>query len=312
MVGTQIHSPRRRAGAVAALLQFVVLLGVAAMANAADSPASPGASDASASAASTAQPLVVPCLTLVAQDRDARSEGKARTIRIRLTDEAVRLERLRGAPGPILYHHGSDSLVILNEDEKTYFKINASDLQQLTGKLDEAKEAVDQGLEGLDQIKELNGGDADAIKGLIRKGLGKLEGQASTPPTAKLLRTDEKAAGYDCELWEISRDGERIAHVWLAPAAALEASPEQAAVLAGLTQFAEIPLLAAVGVRSPLPGPPPESVTERPRILVRRLNFKGGKPDREWILTEVKKDGASLEAFNLPEGYSPMKLPVLK
>jgi hypothetical protein len=131
----------------------------------------------------------------------------------------------------ILFRKDRQVAWVVNHAEKTYVEISRSDVQEIAGRLAQARAMLEE------KIEYLSSPQREMMEEMLNRQLPGL-GTTADPDYSK-VESRVRLRGWNCDHYEGTRDGEKVADVWTVNPRELGLGPEDVAVLSDLGEFLE-------------------------------------------------------------------------
>ncbi|MEW6272218.1 MAG: hypothetical protein AB1689_23290 [Thermodesulfobacteriota bacterium] len=276
--------------------------------------------------------LAVPCaaragVVIVTESeppaKEAASAGEARkasarkgdlhlTGRLYASGKDVRLQGTRTdgdgkESGTVLFRGASDTIVVLNDRERTYFEISRADAKRLASSLESVRAQIRA------QLETMSPEDRAAVEQAMQEFGGLGNGGAKKPPqpikAVATGRTSE-VEGRPCRQFDVQRGGKRIAEACVASWRDVGLEPDDLAGVRELAAF-QRDVLEQVdweGLESAPGSEVFELMEEIGGVPVRVRTMHEGKPIVVRVIDVQRKD-IDPELFRVPTGYERTTLP---
>ncbi|HEY8517106.1 MAG TPA: DUF4412 domain-containing protein [Candidatus Binatia bacterium] len=221
--------------------------------------------------------------------------------------EGTRTDADEKESGTVLFRGANDTLIVIDDQEKTYFEITRADAKRLASSLESARAQIRA------QMENMSAEDRAAVEQAMKEfgGLGSA-GQKKEPAPLKAVATGKTSSveGRSCREFEVQRGGKRIAEACVASWSDTGLKPDD---LVGLRKLAEFQreVLSAMNWEG-LEAAPGAEVFEL-------LDEVGGFPVRvratedgetvEFRVKDIQRKDIDPKLFQVPAGYERAALP---
>jgi hypothetical protein len=251
-------------------------------------------------------------VVIVTESEDTAKKDALRLIgRLYASGRDVRLQGTRSdaegkASGTVVYRGATDTVVVLNDDQRTYFEITRADAKRLASAVDSARAQIRA------QLENLSPEDRAAVEQAMEQfgGLGGEEKKKPAPIKAVATGKSSEVGGRSCRQFDVLRGNERIAEACVAPWREVGLQPDDLAALRQLAAFQRDVLqeLDWEGLDEAPGAEVFELMEEIGGIPVRVRTMHEGKPLVLRVIDVQRKD-VDPKLFKVPPGYERTALP---
>ena len=235
-------------------------------------------------------------------ERNAKTGGEKPATTIRVQDGKMRVDN--GANSNAVIFRDAN-LYMIDNQRKSYMLLDSATVQRMSGAMNDMMAQMRK------QLEQMPPEQRAAMENMMKQNGMTLPGASAKPPVydAKATGAADKAAGRDCKVWDITRDGVLWQQVCVVPYGSLPGQEEFKAVskqMRGLTeklgdvakQFESDPLQNSA-LQEKLNGVP---------FIMRR--YRDGVLQPESIVMKTWTT-QSIEAgkFEIPAGYTKQEMP---
>jgi len=242
----------------------------------------------------------------------AKKEGLRLTGRMYAEGKDLRLQGTRTdaegkAAGTVLFRGATDTVVVINDDERTYFEITRADAKRLASALDSARAQIRA------QLETMSPEDRKAVE----EAMGAFGGMGSTgekkpPEPTKAVATGKTrdVGGRTCRMFDVQKGGKRIGEACVATWKDVGLEPKDLDALRDLAKF-QRDVMAQVeweGMETAPGAEVFELMDEIGGVPIWIRTMHEGKPIVLRV-TDVQRKDVDPKLFQVPAGYSRTSIP---
>jgi hypothetical protein len=210
--------------------------------------------------------------------------------------------------GTVIFRPQPEALLILNDDEKTYFEVTRDDAKRIGSAIDTARTQMQAQLEKM--TPEQRAMVEQAMGSLGGAGVKPAAKKAAEPPKAVANGATDTVNGFACRGFDVVRSGKKIAEVCVAAWSDLGLAAADVDGLRKLVAFQQ-QMVAEVGWdgMETAPGAEAFEVMDQIKGFPVRVRSLSGKRPMVMRVVKVERQSIDPTMFQVPSGYSKGVMP---
>ncbi len=197
-----------------------------------------------------------------------------------------------------------DALLILNLEDRSYFRLDESTLSQLASQISAAMEQMQEQLANLPP--EQRAMMEQMMKGRMPEGMSM--GSGTQGPTFRVEPAGSEQVGtYSCDKYEVFRGSEKSLEICVVPVSRLTALSEVMNTFRSMARFTK-KLVESTQQRllATMANSPFQILDEIDGFPVMTRQFQNGQPTHETLLNSATQRDLSDDLFTVPSGFREM------
>lgn len=219
---------------------------------------------------------------------------------VQLSSHATRMDATHGGrKSDIIFRADKNLLWMIDPDARTYREMTQADMAATAKQVNSAMEEMKK------QMAEMPPEQRAMMEKMMGK-MGAMGTETQAPVEFRKVASGEKVGSWVTDKYEATRNGQKVAEMWVAPLSAVKIKPEEMQVMEALTKFFE------EGLKQFMPGiaMPSTPGGAKNGIPVKTVQYSNGAPSGITVVKTIETKELPPKTFEIPDGFQKLAMPL--